>query len=48
MNEKQLRDLIAEVKRGRVSRRRFIQTMVGLGLTGPLAVPYQPQSRGLS
>ncbi len=37
MSERKLRDLIAEVKRGCVSRRRFIQTMVGLGLTAPLA-----------
>src|SRR5687767_9693668 len=37
MDEKDLRRLIADVKRGRLSRRRFIQTMVGLGLTAPLA-----------
>ena len=37
MEEKDLRRLIADVKRGRLSRRRFIQTMVGLGLTAPLA-----------
>src|SRR5688572_32010817 len=37
MEEKDLRRLIVDVKRGRLSRRRFIQTMVGLGLTAPLA-----------
>lgn len=37
MDEKGLRQLIGEVKRGRVSRRQFIQAMVGLGLTAPLA-----------
>ena len=33
----ELRSLIEDVKAGRVSRRRFVQTMVGLGLTAPLA-----------
>ena len=37
MDERALRTLIDEVKRGRLSRRRFVQTMVGLGLTAPLA-----------
>ena len=37
MDERALRDLISEVKAGRLSRRRFIQTMVGVGLTAPLA-----------
>jgi len=37
MDERQLRKLIAEVKAGRMSRRGFMQTMVGLGLTAPLA-----------
>jgi peptide/nickel transport system substrate-binding protein len=37
MDERQLRQLIAQVKAGRLSRRRFVQTMVGLGLTAPLA-----------
>ena len=37
MDERQLRDLIAQVKAGRMSRRGFIHTMVGLGLTAPLA-----------
>src|SRR5687768_8977193 len=37
MNEKALRGLIAEVKDGRLSRRSFVQQMVALGLTAPLA-----------
>jgi peptide/nickel transport system substrate-binding protein len=37
MDERELRTMIDEVKSGRLSRRRFVQTMVGLGLTAPLA-----------
>src|SRR5689334_12583172 len=37
MNEQELRGLIAQVKAGRMSRRAFVRTMVGLGLTAPLA-----------
>src|SRR5688572_19797034 len=37
MDERDLRTLIDDVKSGRLSRRRFVQTMVGLGLTAPLA-----------
>ena len=37
MDEKNLRSLIADVKAGKLPRRRFIQTMIGLGLTAPLA-----------
>src|SRR5262249_57426049 len=37
MDEYELRDLITHVKAGRVSRRGFVQLMVGLGLTAPLA-----------
>jgi peptide/nickel transport system substrate-binding protein len=37
MDEKALRGLIAEVKDGKVSRRSFVQQMVALGLTGPMA-----------
>ena len=37
MDEQTLRELIRHVKTGRRSRRSFIQTMIGLGLTGPLA-----------
>ena len=33
MEERELRTLIAEVKSGRLSRRGFVQVMVGLGLT---------------
>ena len=37
MDEHGLRGLIREVKAGRLSRRAFIQAMVGLGLTAPMA-----------
>jgi peptide/nickel transport system substrate-binding protein len=37
MNQQQLRELIASVKAGRVSRRAFVQRMLGLGLTAPFA-----------
>jgi len=37
MDERELRSLIGEVKAGRLSRRAFVQMMVGVGLTGPLA-----------
>ena len=37
MNERELRGLIKQVKDGRMSRRRFVQTLVGLGLTVPMA-----------
>jgi peptide/nickel transport system substrate-binding protein len=37
MDEHKLRDLIVDVKAGRLSRRGFVQMMVGLGLTAPLA-----------
>ena len=37
MNEQQLRGLVEEVRRGVVSRRDFVQRMVALGLTAPLA-----------
>ena len=37
MDEHELRALIQEVKAGRLSRRVFIQAMVGLGLTAPMA-----------
>jgi peptide/nickel transport system substrate-binding protein len=36
MNERELRRLISAVKAGRVSRRTFMNRMVGLGLTAPL------------
>jgi len=37
MDERALRELISDVKAGRLSRRAFVQTMIGLGLTAPLA-----------
>jgi len=37
MEEQELRALIGEVKAGMLSRRHFVQTMVALGLTAPLA-----------
>src|SRR5712691_12652815 len=37
MDEYQLRELISDVKAGRMSRREFVRAMVGLGLTAPLA-----------
>ncbi len=37
MNEREIRDLIDDVKAGRCSRRQFVQTMVALGLTAPMA-----------
>jgi peptide/nickel transport system substrate-binding protein len=37
MDEHALRELIEEVRAGRLGRRRFVQVMVGLGLTAPLA-----------
>ena len=37
MNERQLRNLIGQVKAGKLPRRSFIQQMVGLGLSAPTA-----------
>jgi peptide/nickel transport system substrate-binding protein len=37
MDEHQIRGMVNEVKEGRLSRRSFVRTMVGLGLTAPLA-----------
>src|SRR5919197_422131 len=37
MDEQTLHALIGHVKAGRLSRRTFVQTMISLGLTGPLA-----------
>ena len=37
MDEYGIRDLIDEVKRGRLSRRRFVATLLGVGLTAPMA-----------
>ena len=37
MDEKALRNLIGQVKDGQLSRRSFVQRMVALGLTAPMA-----------
>jgi peptide/nickel transport system substrate-binding protein len=37
MQERELRALVAKVKGGRLSRRAFVQRMVALGLTAPMA-----------
>jgi len=37
MDQNELRQIIEQVRIGRLSRRRFIQAMVGLGLTAPMA-----------
>ena len=37
MDEHALRGLIGKVKRGKLSRRDFMQKMMAVGLTGPLA-----------
>src|SRR5712664_3179505 len=37
MEHHALHELIAQVRAGRLGRRAFVQTMVGLGLTAPLA-----------
>src|SRR5262245_34721424 len=37
MQEQELRDLIAEVKTGRLTRRAFVERMVAIGLTAPVA-----------
>ena len=37
MEERELRSLIVQVKAGALSRRRFVQMMVALGLTAPMA-----------
>src|SRR6266568_8801528 len=37
MQERELRDLIADVKTGRLSRRGFVQQMIAVGLTAPIA-----------
>ena len=37
MDQNELRQIIEQVRIGRLSRRRFIQAMVGLGLPAPMA-----------
>jgi peptide/nickel transport system substrate-binding protein len=44
MSERKLRDLIADVKTGRLSRRAFVQQMIALGLTAPMAAMMLAQS----
>ena len=36
MDEHQIREMLGDVKAGRLSRRTFMQTMLAVGLTGPL------------
>jgi peptide/nickel transport system substrate-binding protein len=36
MDEREIKELLAHVKAGRLSRRSFVQAMLGLGLTGPM------------
>ena len=38
MDERQLRGLVEDVRRGRLSRRAFTGTMIALGLTAPIAM----------
>lgn len=38
MSEHEIRELLREVRRGRLSRRAFVRIMVGLGLGAPLAI----------
>jgi len=42
MDEHEIRKLLEQVKAGCVSRRSFVQTMVGLGLTAPMAARLLP------
>jgi peptide/nickel transport system substrate-binding protein len=37
MNEHDIRELLSDAKRGRLSRRAFVRMLVGVGLTAPLA-----------
>jgi peptide/nickel transport system substrate-binding protein len=37
MNEQELRGLVGQVKAGRMTRRQFVQRMVAIGLTAPMA-----------
>ena len=46
MDHHALHELIAQVKAGRLDRRAFVQTMVGLGLTAPLAAQMLAVGRG--
>jgi peptide/nickel transport system substrate-binding protein len=44
MKERELRDLIADVKTGQLSRRAFVQRMIAVGLTAPMAAMMLSQS----
>src|SRR6267378_5872924 len=46
MKERELRDLIADVKTGRLSRRAFVQRMIAVGLSAAIALPYKPTKAG--
>jgi peptide/nickel transport system substrate-binding protein len=46
MDERGLRELIEDVRARRLSRRRFVQMMVGLGLTAPMAAQMLSASGG--
>src|SRR4029078_10695519 len=46
MKERDLRDLIADVKTGRLSRRAFVQRVIAVGLTAPMAGMMLSQSGG--
>jgi len=56
MDERQIHDLIADVRAARLSRRAFTRLMVGLGLSAPIAAQLlaagklgaQPRSDGFS
>src|SRR5712691_10488409 len=56
MDAQTLREWIGHVKMGRLSRRTFVQTMISLGLTAPLAAQLlapgaaraQPQTAGFT
>ena len=37
MNDREIRGLVEDVREGKLPRRSFIQTMVGAGLTAPMA-----------
>ena len=37
MQERELRELIEDVRQGKLPRRSFIQQMLGLGLSAPMA-----------
>ena len=49
MDERDLKELIAAVKRGQLPRRRFMQMVAAFGLTAPLATQLPAQrSDGLT